>query len=231
MIFQRLAIFMLGFAIIAVPAKASIYYGATTQLAFTTRAQSAPDDLTVSSLQTFTGSLTTDGNAANDEYLDPVTGIEFLAFSSNGGTQVAFTSVSGGVLNMATTGGNTIEVIFPAGIDYGFAFNFTTPSSSGDNLCVDTSVANFGNCDGNVFISQNGTGFVGALDDFGSLTTLNTLWLHPLSGGLTSTDLQSFDVATQGSEAPEPATMLLIGMGLLAIHGIGVIRRRRAARH
>jgi hypothetical protein len=229
MSFQRLAIFMLGFAIIAIPAKASIYYGANTQLAFTTRAQTT-DGLTVSSLETFTGSLTTDGILANDEYLDPISGIEFLAFSQNGSTQQAFTSVAGGVLNMATSGGNSIEVIFPTGIDVGFAFNFTTPSSSGDNLCVDTSVGNFGNCDDNLFISQNGSGFIGALDDVGSLTTLSTLWLH-VNGLATSTDLQSFEVATQGSSAPEPATMLLIGMGLIAIRGIDVIRKRRAARH
>src|SRR5271167_5011694 len=93
--FRRLGIFSLGLASIAIPARATISYQ-TTQTAFYNEATTI-NGLTVSpSLITFSGSnLTEVAGVANDAYLDPTTGIEFLAFNSTGTTHVAFAVTSG----------------------------------------------------------------------------------------------------------------------------------------
>lgn len=192
------------------------------------------DGLTLSSLITFTaGNLTTTaGGPTNDEYLDPTTGIEFLAFDGSGTTNEAFASVASGVLNTVASSGDTIEVIFPTGVDYGFAFNFTTAYSSGVDFCVDTSPGTFGACSsGGTYIGQNGAGFIGALNDYmAPPAPLTAVWLNPDPGFsiMAGTDLQSFEVATQaGDDAPEGSTNLLIGSGLIGIYLLHRRRRRQ----
>ena len=155
----RLRIFILGFTAIAIPAKASLSFEAS-QSTFTNQATTT-DGLVVSSLFTFTGSLTQFGSVANDEYIDLTTGVEFIAFNGTGTANKAFAPISGGDLNTVASQGDAIEVILPAGT-YWLAFNFTTVFSSGDNLCVDTTVSG---CSGGAFIAQNGSGFVGTLND------------------------------------------------------------------
>jgi hypothetical protein len=227
--FRKFGVLMLGLGIVAGWARGSITYQ-TSQANFTSQA-TVTDGLTVSSLITFTGALTelAGSGVANDEYIDLTTGVEFLAFSSNGLTHEAFASVSGGILNTAAGQGDSIEVMFPSGVDYGFAFNFTTASSTGDNLCVDTSTATFSTCaSGGTSIAQNGSGFIGALNDSPTPAPLVAVWLHPQSGS-PGTDLQSFDVATQSqtSDTPEARTMVLIGSGLIVIN---LLRRRQKTR-
>jgi len=96
--FQRMAIVMTGLIAVAGSARATISYQAS-QASFTTRAQSVADGLTVSSLMTFTGALTQIGSVANDEYIDPTTQIEFLAFNTNGTNAQPFI-LNGGTLSV-----------------------------------------------------------------------------------------------------------------------------------
>jgi len=219
--FRRFGVFMLALGIVAGWARGSITYQ-TSQASFTTQA-TVTDDLTVSSLITFTGTLTELAGVANDEYIDPTTGIEFLAFSQSGSTHEAFASTSGNVLQ--TAAGDSIEVIFPSSVDYGFAFNFTTTSTF-ETLCVDTSTGSFGTCaSGGTTITSGNSGFIGALNDNPTPAALVSLWLHPQGGADDETSLQSFDVATQ--DTPETATKVLIGSGLIVIN---LLRRRRKTR-
>jgi hypothetical protein len=210
----RLTIFILGLTAAVVPARASVSYQ-SSQTTFTTQA-TVTDNLTVSSLTTFTGVLSQFGSVANDEYIDPTTGVEFIAFNNSGTANKAFSSVSGGILSTAADQGDDIEIILPAGV-YGFAFNFTTTFPSGDNVCVDVTV---NGCSGGPYFSpESGTAFAGALSDGAALTTI---WIHPTTEQ--DTDLQSFEIATQGdAEAPEVATMLMLGSGLIFI---ALLRRR-----
>lgn len=226
---HRFGIFMLGLGVIAGSARATITYSAS-QAAFGPQA-TVTDGLTLSSLITFTGALcSTAGTCANgvigDEYIDPTTGLEFLAFNGSGTTNEAFASVTDGVLYTAANQGDAIEVIFPTGVDYGFAFNFTT-TSSGDNLCIDTSSASFNSCpSGPTFVMSGNSGFIGALNDSPTPAPLTAVWLALSASGSAATDLQSFEVATQSAQTatPEGSTSLLIGSGLIALT---FLRRRR----
>lgn len=188
---------------------------------FTTEAVTT-DGLTLSGLITFTASgLTTVAGVTDDEYVDSADGIEFFAFGSNGTTHESFT-VSDGTLY--TSGGDSIEIVFTSPI-YGFGFNFTTTFSSGDNLCEGTAEGGGGNCDGNVFISENGSGFMGALNDNPlPAATLPTLWLYPLATAA-DTDIESYEFGSEAS-TPEAGTMLTLGSGLVLIS----LLRRRARR-
>jgi hypothetical protein len=206
----RLRIFILGFTAIAIPARASLSFEAS-QSTFTNQATTT-DGLVVSSLFTFTGSLTQFGSVANDEYIDSTTGVEFIAFNGTGTANKAFAPISGGDLNTVANQGDAIEVILPAGT-YGLAFNFTTAFSSGDNLCVDTTVSG---CSGGAFIAQNGSGFVGTLNDNPTPDMLTTIWMHPTTSA--GTNLQSFETATQTQDsAPDAGTMFTLGSGLILI--------------
>jgi hypothetical protein len=218
----RLTIFILGLTAAVVPAGASLSYQ-SSQTTFSNQA-TVTDDLTLSSLITFTGVLSQFGSVANDEYVDPTTGVEFIAFNSNGTANKAFSSVSGGVLSTALNQGDTIEVILPAGV-YGVAANFTTAFPSGVTLCMDPTSASFSSCDsGGTFIVDGGSGFVGTLNDNPTPAPMTTIWLNPEGGSEAGTDLQSFEIATQGdAEAPEVATMLMLGSGLIFI---ALLRRR-----
>jgi hypothetical protein len=225
--FRKFGVVMLGLGMLAGSARATITYQATQGPgagSFTTKA--GTDSLTVSSLITFTGALCTTGCAngvIGDEYVDPTTGIEFLAFMSDGLTNVAFASITAGTLNTVAGSGDYIEVIFPAGLHDGFAFNFTTAYSNGINLCVDTSVP--GPCaSGGTYVGQNVSGFVGAVNDNPTPAPLVSLWLYPTSGFAVSagTDIQSFEVANPAT-TPEGPTLLLIGPGLI---GLLFYRRR-----
>jgi hypothetical protein len=222
MVLRKCGIFMLGLASIAIPARATISYQ-STQGSFSFQAGTT-DGLTVSpTLITFTGTGLTEstvgtGNVAGDEYLDSATGVEFLAFTSNGMTPVAFASVTGGALETTPGAGDAIEVLLPSGTD-GFAFNFT--ASSFDNLCIDFSVSTFSTCANG---GATAPSFSGLLND-GPPSTLPTLWIHPGSFS-PGTDLQNFEVATE-SPVPESSTMFMIGGGLVAMKALGAIRRRR----
>ena len=209
--FRRFGIVMLGLVSIAGSANATISYQGS-QASFNSKA--ATDGLAVSSLATFTGALTTDGITANDEYLDATTQIEFQAFNADGSNPQQFT-LTGGTLSVAA--GNTIKITFPVGVDFGFAFNFTTTSSF-ETVCEDVTLAG---CSGSAIILQNASGFVGAINDVPTPAALTVLWLH--QGNAVNT-LQSFDVATQ-SATPDGPTILLIGGGLIVLH---LLRRRRA---
>lgn len=217
MIKDRFLISILGLACAVVPARAGLSYQSTSS-SFSNQA-TVTDGLLVSSLITFSAAdLTTDGFAANDEYIDITDGIEFFAFNSNGTTHESFT-VSGGALHTASGSGDSIEIVFTSPID-GLGLNLTTGWSSGDNVCEGTSVTD---CSGNVFISQNGSGFMGALNDNpGPASALPTLWLHVLSGSA-DTDIQSFEFADP-APVPEIRTMLTLGFGLVAL---GLLRSRR----
>jgi hypothetical protein len=216
MVLRKIGIFILGLGAVAGSARGSTTYQAS-QISFAS--QATTDGLTLSSLITFTGTLSEVGGVANDAYLDPTTGVEFLAFNQSGSANVAFASVSGGTLNTVQLG-DAIEVVLPSGVDYGFAFNFTTTYSPLETLCVDTSLP--GSCaSGGTSIGPGGSGFVGAL----SAAPLVSLWLH--TGGSADTDLQSFEIGTQAAgppAVPETRTMLLIGSGLILIHQL---RRRQ----
>jgi|HubBroStandDraft_1064217.scaffolds.fasta_scaffold219639_1 hypothetical protein len=222
----RYGVLVLGLGLLSGSAQATISYQAS-QPSFSTKA-TVTDGLILSSLITFTaGNLTTINAIAcgcsDDEYIDPTTGIEFLAFNGSGTSNVAFASVTGGVLNTAANQGDSIEVIFPTGVDFGFGFTFATTFSSGDNLCVGTTL---GNCSDNPFASQSGSAFVGALNDNPTPTSLSAIWLFPLNGASPNTDIQSFEVATQTTQSatPEVPTLILIGAGLVVFR---LLRRRR----
>jgi hypothetical protein len=233
MSFQKLSVFILGFAIAAVPAKATFTYSnSTTQTAVTIEATT--DGLTVSSLIDFTTALMelASTSSINDEYVDATTGVEFLALNSTGGANDSFSPSSpagavptGGLLK-GNTLGDVIEVIFPSTV-YGFAFNVT--SSSFVQVCVDTSVATLANCaSGGDSVNGGSSALISVFNDGGSLSPLPTLYIHP--GSQSNSDaLQSFEVASQAA-TPESASMILIGMGLVAIRALAVIRKRGAAR-
>jgi hypothetical protein len=208
---NRILILLAGLVFLLRPSGASLQYY-TTASSFATEAQTV-DSLTVSSsLIAFSSSnLMTIGGVTNDEYLDPATGIEFLAFNASLAPQ-PFT-VSGGVLDTQTGNGDLIEIIIPSTI-YGIGVNLTT--NFNDNLCLDASASG---CAWNTYLTSGQSAFAGVLNDnplpAGSLPAL---WTHPF-GGSPATDVQSFEVATMngGSETPEGSTMLLLGSGLLAI--------------
>lgn len=216
----RFTIFILGLAAAMVPARASLTYQAS-QTSFSNQA-TVTDGLTLTSLITFTGTLSEVSGVANDEYVDPTTGVEFLAFSSNGTTHKAFASVSGGDLNLPASSGDSIEVILPV-TTYGFAANFTTTFSPYESLCMDVSTSTFNTCaSGGTVTLANTSGFVGTLDDNPTPSPFTTIWLHPQSSGSAGTDLQSFELGTQ-DPAPDPATMLTLGAGLIFL---ALLRRR-----
>jgi hypothetical protein len=220
MISHKFGILILGLGVIAGSARASITYS-TTQANFNNKA-TTNDGLTVSSPITFTGALTELGGSgvADDEYIDPTTGVEFLAFNSSGSSNVAFASVTSGVLNTQAGLGSSIEVIFPTGVDYGFAFNFTTAWSGGENLCIDPNTT-FNSCaSGGTYIASGGSGFIGAINDNPTPAPLTSVWLALSASGSAGTDLQNFEVAG----VPEGSTNLLIGSGLI---GIYLLHRRR----
>jgi hypothetical protein len=225
----RYGVFMLGLGMMAGSARATITYQ-TSLATFGTQA-SVTDGLTVSSPITFTGSLcSTAPSCANgvigDEYVDTTTGIEFLAFNGSGSSNVAFASVTGGVLNTTAGLGDSIEVIFPTSVDYGFAFNFTTAWSF-ETFCIDTTTA-FSNCaSGGTSISSGNSGFIGAINDNSTPAFMPTIWLALGTSGSAGTDIQSFEVATQSAQSavPEGPTNLLIGSGLSALYWLH--RRRR----
>jgi hypothetical protein len=217
----RLTIFILGLSAGIVPARASLTYycsngcgGSTAQ--FTTQA-TVTDGLSLSSLVDFTGALTQFGSVANDEYIDSTTGVEFIAFNASGTTNKAFAGVSGGNLNLTASSGDSIEVILPAST-YGIGFNFTTAFSNGETLCLDPTTSAFSSCDsGGTFITQSSSGFVGTLNDNPAPAPFTTIWLNAQNAGSgASTDLQSFEIATQ-TEAPDAATGLTLGTGLILI--------------
>ncbi len=227
MVFRNIGVFVLGLGIMAGTARATITYQAN-QSTFANQA-TMTDGLTLSSLITFTGTLTTVGGVSNDAYIDAATGVEFLAFNQTGSSNVAFASVSGGILNTVPGLGDAIEVIFPSGVDYGFGFNFTTAYSF-ETLCVDTSPASFGNCASNgTTITSGNSGFIGALNDNPAPGALVSVWLHPYNNGSADTDLQSFEIGTQASapSVPETRTMFLIGSGLILIHQLRRRQKRR----
>lgn len=226
-LFRRYGVFILGLGMMAGSARATITYQ-TSLATFGTQA-SVTDGLTVSSPITFAGALTETAGVANDEYIDPTTGVEFIAFNGSGTTNEAFASVTGGVLNTVAASGDTIEVLLPTSVDYGFGFNFTTAYYEGVSLCVGTGPATFGNClSGGTYIAQNGSGFVGAINDYlAPPAPLTAVWLNPQSGfsSPAGTDLQSFEVATEAADTtPEGSTNLLIGSGLIGLYWL---RRRR----
>jgi hypothetical protein len=213
------SIFFLGLLTLAPSARASLTYQ-SSQATFTNQA-TVTDALTVSSLITFTGSFSEFGTVNNDEYIDPLTGVEFIAFNASGTTNKAFASVSGGVLNTAASQGDSIEVILPAGT-YGLAFDFTTVFPSGETLCADVVVSSCAS--GGTFVTQNASGFIGGLNDNPTPAPVTAIWLHPINSA--GTDLIDFEIATQGSQsdtAPDPATMLTLGSGLVLL---ALLRRR-----
>jgi hypothetical protein len=217
MVLSKFRVLILGLGAL-IPASATITYQ-SSQANFATQA-TVTDGLTLSSLITFTGTLSTVGGVTDDAYVDPTTGIEFLAFNSTGSANAAFTLTAGHVLDTGTNSGDAIEVIFPTGVDYGFAFNFTTAASF-NNLCVDTSI---GGCNsGGTVVTTGGSSFVGALNDNPTPAALSTIWMHPGSFS-PDTDLQSFEAGSE-SATPDGPTMLLIGGGLIALH---FVYRRKA---
>jgi hypothetical protein len=223
----RFTIFILGLTAAVVPAHASLTYycsngcnGTTSQ--FTTQA-TITDDLTLTSLIAFTGALSQFGSVANDEYIDSTTGVEFVSFNSTGGTNVGFASVSAGDLDVKP--GDSVEVILP-GLTYGIGVKFTTSTVNGETLCIDPTTSQFNSCDsGGTSVADGAPGFVGTLDDNPTLAPLTTIWLNQTTSA--ATDLQSFEIAEQPAEqssgAPDPATMLTLGAGLIFI---ALLRRR-----
>ena len=213
MTITRLMIFILGLT--AATFRLTYY---SSQSTFENQA-TVTDVLTVSSLITFTGTLSEFGSVLNDEYIDPLTGVEFIAFDSTGTTNKAFT-VSGGDLN--TPSGDSIEVILPAGT-YGIGAYFTTTASNGETVCMDPTPSVFSSCSsGGTFIANGGSGYVGTLNDNPTPAPMTTIWLNQLTSS--NIDLTSFEIATQGeSQAPDPATWLTLGSGLILV---AALRRR-----
>jgi hypothetical protein len=208
---------ILGFVCAMVPARASLTFQ-TTSTTFTTDADN--DGLTVSSANDF-------GSVSGATYTDMTTGVEFLAFSGNGSTAETFLTTSG-ELETANGSADSIEVMFPTGV-YGFAINFTTPSNSGLNLCVDPNTT-FSNCDsGGTFVTQNGSAFIGTINDNPTpAQQVTTLWLHNEGGSNAGIDITSYEIATEesmgGGEAPECTTLTSLGTGLI---GLAALRRRK----
>jgi hypothetical protein len=223
MIKGRVLFPILGLLCAVGTARASMSYQASSST-FATKAGTT-DGLTIGSLITFdAANLVTVGTVSDDEYVDAADGIDFYLFGSNGTTQESFT-VTGGVLLPLLSGnnGDTIEIVFTSAV-YGLGFNFTTTNSTGDNLCLDTSVTG---CNGNVFASNGGSSFIGALNDNpGPAAALPALWIHPLSGSA-NTEIESYEFATGDSATPEVRTMLTLGVGLLLV-GLLKVRGRPA---
>ncbi len=213
----RLLIFISGLLCAVGSARANItYYSSSSSFA----SDASTDSLTASSPITFTGSLSQFGSVNNDEYVDLTTGTEFIAFNSTGTANEAFSALSGGDLDTPANSGDTIEVVLPTG-SYGFGVNFSTSFPSGETLCIDYSPGTFSSCASNgVFVSSTGSSFAGVINTAG----LTTLWLNALSGN-PGTNLQSFEIATEGSSssAPEAGTLLTLGSGLVAL---GAARKR-----
>jgi hypothetical protein len=222
MAFRKFGIFTLGLGMLAGSAHATTSYQ-SSQTSFASQATTT-DGLTLSSLITFTAAnLTTINGIAcgctDDEYIDPTTGIEFLAFNGSGSGNVAFGSVAAGVLTTQAGLGDSIEVIFPTPVDYGFAFNFTTAYTY-ETFCIDPTTS-FSTCaSGGTTITSGNSGFIGAIN---STAPLTAVWLALNESGSAGTDLQSFEVANPAA-TPEGPTMLLIGPGLI---GLLFYRRRR----
>ncbi len=215
----RLVFPILGLLCAGWPAQASLSYQ-TSESSFSNRA-TVTDGLTLSSLITFTSAdLMTVGGVTDDEYVDITDGIEFFAYNSNGTTPESFT-VSNGTLYAGD--GDSIEIVFTSASIDGFGFSFTTTASS-DNLCEGLNVGGGGNCSNNVFISNGGTGFMGALNDSAlPATSLPTLWLYPLTSS-PDTDLEGYYLAGPADEAPEGGTLITLGCGLVVV---GTMRMRK----
>jgi hypothetical protein len=213
MISRTILVSIMGISAL-IPASATISYQ-SSQPTFVI--QAGTDSLAVSSLVTFTGALST-LVTTNDQYIDPLTNLEFLAFNS-GGTPISFASITGNTL--IASGGSQVEIVFPAGIDFGFAFNFTTGTFL--TLCEDTTPSG---CSGSAFVISPASGFIGAISDTPTNTPLTALWLHAQSGSATI-NIQSFEVATQNvASTPDGPTWLLIGSGLIVLP---LLHRRRRA--
>ncbi|MGD1096283.1 MAG: hypothetical protein ABSB35_30360 [Bryobacteraceae bacterium] len=160
-------------------------------------------------------------NSDQTNYIDPVSGTDFLDYGSNGSTIDGFTNFTGTGPLQTFVGGDVIEVTLPANV-YAFETNIQVASAGG--VCIETSSAYTHSCSGdNVFLSSNTDAEpVGVV----STVPITTMWFAAPSGS--KLQLDNFEIGepmSDPADTPEVATMIMIGTGLISL---GVMRRRKS---
>src|SRR5579862_4207392 len=188
--------------LLVAPARAntSYYTGSSGESSFNTA---------VAGLTLMNPALTFSGTPGSTGLLDASgTGIDFLGFQIYPTFTSSFTIVSSGLT--AAGGTAEVEITFPATGIYAFGIHIAETSGSG-NWCID--LTSLGPCAYNVFSSgPSNAQFFGIVSD---AAVTAPLYLHPLTGSpdLVLTNFEAFDPAA----APEPRTMLLVGLGLVIL--------------
>lgn len=145
------------------------------------------------------------------------TGIDFLGYNDLNASGINFT-VSSGQLT-ATEGDQRVHVTFPVSPQiYAFAFHitFVSGSASYGNWCMGLTL---GSCDYNVINSNaSDVQFFGIVSDTPITSTLY-IQAATQTPKIVFTNFEAFT----GAEAPEPHTMLLVGLGLILVP---LLRRR-----
>jgi len=165
----------------------------------------------------FTGSLV--GGGA--EYDDATTQAKFFAFRSDATTPDLFT-LSGSALHTTIGLGDLVKITLPNNT-YAFAANITVGSSFG-NFCVEpfSTFNTSTNCGNSVVVpSSSDVKFFGVVSN----APFQTFWIGP-STSSPALVIDNFEVGVQAAQAdaPEAATLLLIGSGLI---GLRLLRRRQ----
>ena len=150
------------------------------------------------------------------EYDDP-TGTSFFGFLNTSTTDIM--SVTGGSLQLGTNG-DLVEITLPANV-YAFAANIHVNAGTG-NYCLEPSSTfnTSSNCNATISLSTT-SAFFGVV----STSPIPTIWIGP-SGPASKLVVDSFEEGTQAAATPDPATLVLIGSGLISL---GWLRRRQKA--
>lgn len=200
-----LLISMLGLAGLMEPARAtmSFYLGAGASGNYDSAVLLA--GLSPNGPYSFSGVNLETNVATNDEYADPVSGVNFFAFANSGGNPGAASSFTVSSAHLIASNQAFIEIALPANV-FAFGFNITVPSGFG----IFCGSVGSPNCDNQfVVTSSSDTEFFGVV----SSTAISTVWISANSG---IPDLVNFEDAT-GTTTPEVRTALLLGAGLVVL--------------
>jgi hypothetical protein len=209
MIGRKSLIFILGFAGMVVPGRATLTFY-TSNAAF---------DSAVTGLSSPYGLETFVATYSGTDYTDASSGAEFEGFGNAGGSDPIDVSVpaSTTVLQLSS-GGEFLEITNIPANTYALQVSITTVSSFGF-FCGQANVSSFSasNCENG---SPSGTGqveFMGVVSD----TPITSFWIGPTSadGAL---QVDSFELYS----TPEASTLTLMGVGLILL---AMLRRRRIA--
>jgi hypothetical protein len=224
----QFALFTLGFALVAIPASATISYsscssgcGSTSGSYATLPSESGASGLTFSSEITFSsGGLS--GSPAL--YTDSTTGTVFNAFSNSTAESLWVTGTA--LVNSDGGSHGSIQLVLPANT-YAIAMSVGTNSSSQPWFALVSSPSNLnGGAEQYQLVvpSSSSPQFFGIV----SSTPIASLFVWDASGSGAS-NIQSFEIG-QEAPTPESATSLMIGSGLIGLYawrrrGLSAIRR------